>query len=184
MKNTHRLLLLSLISLQTACMSGAGTGEQIRITNPQPRPVYTPPSANTYPVEKPPQTQVYRPVPPVYRPVQPQAQVEPLSPAVMALVSESEQYLQSGNLHAASANIERALVIQPRNASLTYKLAVIRLKQQQPQLAEQLAQKSIVLAGYNSSLKRQNWLLIAEARRLQQNYLGADQALMKARNMQ
>ncbi len=182
MKNIHRLFLLSVVSLQAGCFSTAGTGEQVRVANPQPQ--IAPPSANTYGFEEPEPTQVYQTPPPVYHPVVPQTQVEPLSPAVVALVSEADTHIQSGNLEAASANLERALVIQPRNPTLTYKLAELRLKQYKPRLAEELAQKSLLLAGNNAGLKRQSWLLIAEARRLQQNYLGADEALRKARSLQ
>ena len=79
------------------------------------------------------------------------------------------------------ATIERALRIEPRNPLLLYKLALIRLKQGQPELAENLAKKSELLAEGNAQLKKKNWLLIAEAREQQNNQKGANTARKKAR---
>ena len=75
---------------------------------------------------------------------------------------------------------ERALRIDSRNPVLTYKLAQLRIKQNKPRLAEELAGKAALLAGNNLELKRKSWLLIAEARRMQQNYQGAQDAKSKA----
>ncbi len=105
---------------------------------------------------------------------------EPFSPPVLALVSEAEQNTQAGQYESAAVKIERALRIDPRNAQLTYKLASIRLKQEQPRLAEDLAKKAALLAGSDRSLKKQIWILIAESRRLQQDAAGATQAEQKA----
>ena len=105
---------------------------------------------------------------------------EPLSPAVLALVSEAEQNSQSGQYETAAVKIERALRIDPRNALLTYKLAAIRLKQEQPRLAEDLAKKAVLLAGGDRNLKKQIWLLISESKRAQQDPTGAAQAAQKA----
>lgn len=102
------------------------------------------------------------------------------SPAVVALVTEADRNRLSGNLDAAVVATERALRIDSRNPMLTYKLAQLRLKQNKPQLAEELAGKAALLAGSNLELKRKSWLLIAEARRMQQDYQGARQAQSKA----
>jgi tetratricopeptide (TPR) repeat protein len=103
-----------------------------------------------------------------------------LSPAVGALVLAANQNTSSGNLEAASATIERAIRIEPRNANLFYKLALIRLKQSKPRLAEDLAKKSALLAANDITLKRHSWLLIAHARELQKNFKGAKEARAKA----
>ncbi|MGY6274959.1 tetratricopeptide repeat protein [Methylomonas sp. MgM2] len=102
------------------------------------------------------------------------------SPAVVALLTEADRNRASGNLSAAVVATERALRIDSRNPTLTYKLAQLRIKQNKPQLAEELAGKAALLAGNNLELKRKSWLLIAEARRMQQNYQGAKQAQFKA----
>lgn len=102
------------------------------------------------------------------------------SPAVVALISESDRSRNSGDLDAAVVVMERALRIDSRNPTLTYKLAQLRIKQNKPQLAEELAGKAALLAGSNLDLKRKSWLLIAEARQMQQNPQGAKEAKAKA----
>lgn len=102
------------------------------------------------------------------------------SPAVLALVGEADRSRAGGDLDAAVVSMERALRIDSRNATLTYKLAQLRINQNKPQLAEELAGKSALLAGSDLDLKRKSWLLIAEARRMQQNYQGAKEAKLKA----
>ncbi len=105
---------------------------------------------------------------------------KPLSPAVLALVSEAEKNSKAGNLESAVVTIERALRIDSRNPTLTYKLAELRLKQSKPRLAEDLAKKAALLSGKDKSLKRKSWLLISEARRQQKNFYGAKEAKLKA----
>lgn len=108
---------------------------------------------------------------------------KPLTPAVLALVSEAERNSKSGDLESAVVTIERALRIDSRNPSLIYKLAQLRLKQSKPRLAEDLAKKTALLSGKDKSLKRKSWLLISEARRQQKNYFGAKEARRKAAEM-
>lgn len=102
------------------------------------------------------------------------------SPAVVALLTEADRKRATGDLDAAVVATERALRIESRNPTLTYRLAQLRIKQNKPQLAEALAGKAALLAGNNLELKRKSWLLIAEARRLQHNYQGAREAQTKA----
>lgn len=106
----------------------------------------------------------------------------PQSPAVIALMSESDRNQRAGDLDSAVAVLERALRIDPRNPTLTYKLAALRLKQEKPRLAEDLAKKAALLAAGDGALKRKSWLLISEARRMQQNYQGAKEAQNKAQS--
>ena len=101
-------------------------------------------------------------------------------PAVIALLTEADRSRTAGDLDAAVMATERALRIDSRNPTLTYKLAQLRIKQNKPQLAEELAGKSALLAGSDLDLKRKSWLLIAEARRMQQNYQGAKEAKAKS----
>lgn len=102
------------------------------------------------------------------------------SPAILALVSEADRSSQAGDLESAVVTLERALRIDSRNPLLTYKLAKLRLKQSKPRLAEDLAKKAALLAADDIALKKQSWLLISEARRLQKNYYGAKEAKLKA----
>lgn len=104
-------------------------------------------------------------------------------PAILALVSEADRSSRAGDLESAVSTIERALRIDSRNPSLTYKLAQLRLKQSKPRLAEDLAKKSALLAVNDRETKKQSWLLISEARRQQKNYLGAKEAKLKANQL-
>lgn len=102
-------------------------------------------------------------------------------PAVMALQTDIEGNLKSGKYPDAAAALERAIRIQPKNAELWHVLADVRLKQQQPGLAEDLAKKSNLLAKSNAELIRSNWRLIAESRRQKGDMAGAADAMDKAR---
>jgi tetratricopeptide (TPR) repeat protein len=103
-----------------------------------------------------------------------------LSPAVTALVAAANQSSKSGDLESATAAIERAIRIEPRNGELLYKLAVLRLKQSKPILAEDLAKKAALLAGKDNTLKKNSWLLIAHAKEMQNDTSGAADARTKA----
>lgn len=105
---------------------------------------------------------------------------KPFSPAVLALMNEADKNSKEGNLEVAVSTIERAIRIDSRNPTLTYKLALIRLKQSKPRLAEDLAKKAALLAANNRDIKKKSWLLISEARRQQNNYFGAEEAKKKA----
>lgn len=113
-------------------------------------------------------------------PFEPIEATVPLSPAVGALVSAANQNSKAGDMDSAAASIERAIRIEPRNATLFYKLALLRLKQSKPHLAEDLAKKSALLASTDNTLKKHCWLLIAHARELQQDFAGAKAARAKA----
>lgn len=164
-----------------------------------------PKSADTAPMEYAPLPQAVAPIPtvpppasaaeiqarptpepapaPMLTPFEPLETTGPLSPAVGALVTASNQNTQSGDLDSAASAIERAIRIEPRNATLFYKLALLRLKQSKPRLAEDLAKKSALLASTDSTLKKHCWLLVAHARELQQDFAGAKQARDKANSL-
>ncbi|MFM8443154.1 MAG: tetratricopeptide repeat protein [Methylococcus sp.] len=102
-------------------------------------------------------------------------------PAVLALQTDIESNIKSGSYPDAAGSLERAIRIQPKNPELWHVLAEVRLKQNQPGLAEDLAKKSNLLAKNNAELIRSNWSLIAEARRLKGDTTGVMEALDKAR---
>ncbi len=103
-----------------------------------------------------------------------------MSPAVSALLATANQNTKAGDMESAAAAIERAIRIEPRNGELFYKLAVLRLKQSKPVLAEDLAKKSALLAGKDNTLKKNSWLLIAHAKEMQGDTTGATEAESKA----
>lgn len=102
------------------------------------------------------------------------------NPAVVALLDSAADYVSSGELEKAAASLERALRIEPKNASIWHDLGQIRLHQRQYEQAESLAAKSNSLAGNNDSLRIRNWRLIAAARRAMGDATGADAAEAQA----
>lgn len=122
------------------------------------------------------------PSPSELTPFEPIEATVPLSPAIGALVSAANQNSKAGDLDSAAASMERAIRIEPRNATLFYKLALLRLKQSKPGLAEDLAKKSALLAANDNTLKKHCWLLIAHAREMQKDFSGANEAREKAGN--
>ena len=86
-----------------------------------------------------------------------------MSPVVQSLLASAEQQRNTGDPDAAANSLERALRIEPGNATLWSRLADVRYAQQDWQQAVQLAAKSNILAGSNHQLRRQNWYLMANA---------------------
>ena len=99
---------------------------------------------------------------------------------VVALLDTARTQHAAGDTQAAVVSVERALRIEPRNALLWNRLARLRLQQKRPGLAAQLAAKSNALAGDDRRLKRDNWSVIAAARRMQGDSSGARAAQRRA----
>jgi len=100
--------------------------------------------------------------------------------AVIALLDRAEHYRRLGDTDSASATLERALRIDPRNARLWYQLAVVRLEQGRAAQAEQLALKSNALSAGDRALLARSWALVARARWAQDDAIGAQKAERKA----
>lgn len=105
---------------------------------------------------------------------------QPALPAVATLEKDIESQFKARHYDDAATQIDRAIRIQPKNAELWHVLAEIRLRQNQPGLAVDLAKKSNSLAKSNAELIRSNWRIIADARRQQGDGAGAQDALEKA----
>lgn len=161
-----------------------------------PTPVYPPPGPGQAPQPPPtmPQPPVY-PLPP-QEPTEPEPTQEPKTPvapeaprtaaeasgaAVMALLGQGNQLAASGHYKRASATIERAINIEPRNPFIFQRLAQLRLQQGQPRQAETLARKSNSLGQDNPYLRADNWALIAQALRAQGLPLAAESAIGRAK---
>ncbi len=101
------------------------------------------------------------------------------SPAVLALVQQANQRRQSGDLAGAQSTLERAVQIEPGNARLWLDLAQLRMAQNQPEQAEQLALRAVEHAQDNQTLSAA-WQLVAKARRAQGDEAGAREAEERA----
>jgi len=83
---------------------------------------------------------------------------------VLALLTQAKRQEQAGHPERAAAVIERALRIDPKNAELWHRLALLRLAQGQYGLAASLAAKSNALASNNPSLQRKNDTVIRQSK--------------------
>ena len=108
----------------------------------------------------------------------------PNQAAVLALLERADKFSNKGDSESAAATIERALRITPSDAGLWNRLAAIRLRQGQPQQAEQLALRSNSLAGSDRLIQQKNWQLLARARWMLNDTPGALAAEEKARSQQ
>lgn len=106
---------------------------------------------------------------------------EQLDGPVLALLTSARQQEGQGDLNAASASLERAMRIAPREPQVLHQLAQVRLAQGDAAQAEQLAQRALSYADGRPTLQASLWQLIAEAREKQGNRSGAEQARERAR---
>ncbi len=102
------------------------------------------------------------------------------TPAVRTLLARADEAGGRGDWAAAAAALERALRIEPANARLWHRLAMVRLEQGRYEQAAQLAVRSNSYAAGDVELIRANWFLIADARRAQSDEAGARAAERKA----
>ena len=108
-------------------------------------------------------------------PAPPAARTE--SVVIAGLLDGARADAASGRLANAAASLERALRIEPRNPRLWQELARVRLKQGEYAQAESTAARSNSWAGGDSSLRAENWRLIAQAREARGDSAGARAAL-------
>jgi len=85
----------------------------------------------------------------------------------LALLTQSRDAQDQGNLTEATTYVERAIRINPRRADLWVQLGRLQLAQSSPQAAQRYAQKAITLAGNRLDWIRDAWLLIAQAKQAQ-----------------
>jgi len=109
------------------------------------------------------------------------AQAPELPPAADSLMHQAESQRGARDYAGAAASLERALRIDPQSAYLWNRLARVRLEQGLISQAGNLAARSNALAGGQSSLKRDNWAMIAVARRSAGDMAGAAEADRLAR---
>lgn len=106
---------------------------------------------------------------------------EQLSGPVLALLTSARQQEGSGDLNSASASLERALRIAPREPQVLYRLAQVRLDQGDAGQAEQLARRGLSYASGRPTLQAGLWELVAQARERQGDASGAADARQRAR---
>jgi predicted Zn-dependent protease len=98
------------------------------------------------------------------------------SPQVMALWQDAEVARQTRDYARATVRLEQAIRMEPGNPILWSRLAELRLLQNEPGQAENLAAKSNALSASNPSLRYRNWLIIRHAREARSDQEGVDLA--------
>lgn len=131
------------------------------------------------------QTSSYQPAPQIPTGIPssntPLAADEQLDGPVLALLTAAQQQQGSGDLNGASASLERAQRIAPREPQVLYKLAQVRLAQGDTAQAEQVARRGLALAGGRPTLQASLWDVIAKAREAQGDASGAAAARQSAK---
>jgi len=117
--------------------------------------------------------------PEVIAPREPAPALRPASPAVVALMNRARLQADTGEMDQAAASLERALRIEPQNASLWLELAQIKLHQGNPSQAEQMALRAVRFAA-DDRTEREAWGIVALARQSQGDAAGAAEARRKA----
>lgn len=98
------------------------------------------------------------------------------NPAVKDLWDRAETARATGDYDTAALLLERALRIAPNDAVMWSRLAEVHLSQGNSQQAENLAAKSNAMTVDNATLNYRNWLIIARARSLRGDDIGAQEA--------
>ena len=188
LRNTIYLSIFAAFLLSTGCTTNAATRAKIEdrsltepdsgstvIITPAENAQTTSPKVETTPYVTPPAPQP--------SPQQHASTVHSSSnanAAVTSLVSSADNSIKHGDYRAASAAIERALRLDPKNADLWHRLAQVRLRQSEYAQVESLSLKSNALSNGNKPLMARNWSLISKARRLSGDGVGADEAEVRA----
>lgn len=98
-------------------------------------------------------------------PATPVAPTPPAAPsggnAVKVLLDDARKAVQENRLDKAASSLERAVRLEPRNASIWYDLAQIRLHQKNYVAAEQMANKSISFTKNEDLIKRNRQIIAA-----------------------
>lgn len=100
--------------------------------------------------------------------------------AVAALLESARAAEKARQYGRASAVLERALKVEPRNPRLWHRLATVRYRQGRHREAEALARRSMSLSPADAMLDSRNWRVIAAARHGQGDEEGAREALRRA----
>ncbi|NEX20066.1 tetratricopeptide repeat protein [Thiorhodococcus mannitoliphagus] len=120
------------------------------------------------------------PAPPVSKLPESNVAAPDMPPAAAALASQAERQRQAGDYAGAAASLERSLRIAPREAYLWNRLARVRMEQGQSSQAGNLAARSNDLSGDSADMKKDNWRIIAEAKRRAGDMAGATEAEKRA----
>ena len=167
-----RVLAVSLLLFLAGCQTAVGIREThkpapISVPEPIPSPLPGPVLGQPSPIAPPATT------PPIINPALPDASAlasYPQTPerisgsAVVSLLKQASAARSAGQSGQATAALERALRIEPRNYFVWSALATTYLQSKDYEQAESVAKKSNSLARGNVYVEQENWRVIHEVR--------------------
>lgn len=103
---------------------------------------------------------------------------------IARLWSAAEQSRRDNNDAKALEHLYDALEIDPRNGLLWSRAAEIQLDNLEPAQAENMALRSNMFSGDNTSLRYRNWLIIEHSRDMRGDLLGVRSAHKKVQEYQ
>lgn len=106
------------------------------------------------------------------------------SAAVMSLIKKARTDAINGNIDKAMLRLERAVRIEPNNATVWHYMAKLYLQQENFKQASGYASKSISLANANQNLVIDNWRVIAHAKYRMGDTAGAKKAQQAINQLQ
>lgn len=102
--------------------------------------------------------------------------VQSTSPAVMSLIKQARADAINGDIDKAMLRLERAVRIEPANATVWHYMAKLYLQQDNFKQASGYASKSNSLAKDNAPLILDNWRVISHAKYRMGDLAGAKKA--------
>jgi len=102
------------------------------------------------------------------------------NPAVRELTAQAREAEHKGDLVLASAYLERAMRIQPRDPQLLQQMAEIKLQKQDYQQALNFAERSFEIGPRVGEICSRNWRTIGVAREHLKDTRGAEEAEQRA----
>ncbi len=102
------------------------------------------------------------------------------NPAVRELTAQAKQAEQKGDLALASAYLERAMRIQPRDPQLLQQMAEVKLQKRDYEQALNFAQRSFEIGPRVGEICSRNWRTIGVAREHLKDVSGAREAEQRA----
>lgn len=151
---SQRLSALLIIALLGGCT--------VPVYEPAPSPPPPQPAPAPPPRETPVPVPVPTPPPPVVEPAPPPPP-PPSATATAALLAQSRAQAAAGNFPLATATLERALRIDPRDGRLWLELGRLKLRQGDRAQARSMGQRALTLAGADQALQAECEKLIAAA---------------------
>lgn len=102
--------------------------------------------------------------------------------AVRGLINKAQKQSASGKHQAACVTLERAIRVDSSNPLVWRNMAIVKYRMRDYAAAESMSLRSLSFVHNRGSLYRNNWKLIADARRAMGDKAGAKKAIEKAGN--